>query len=196
MANWICESKTLHHGGKLFNGRTGANGEYGIQVELQTVGMTTCKAAFEVDFRLDWNKATIPSTYLSCGDYFSYTDPEGVDWRVYVDSTHIDPEHAFSTADMRVCYDEPASPPAHGEIVSIDIPAEASEGDSIDLCATIKNTGGTAAMFFLRFYDGATMVRETLPSNVAAGATTADICESFIMPDHAWTGKIELMRQT
>lgn len=84
--------------------------------------------------------------------------------------------------------------PAEGKIVSIDVPASASEGDSIDLCASIKNIGGTKAMFFLRFYDGSSMVRETLPRWVDPGQTIENICELFTMPDHAWSGKIELFR--
>ena len=83
---------------------------------------------------------------------------------------------------------------ALGEIVSIDVPASASEGDSINLCASIKNIGGTKAMFFLRFYDGSTMVRETSPGGIDPGQTIENICELFTMPDHAWSGKIELFR--
>jgi hypothetical protein len=99
-------------------------------------------------------------------------------------------------ADSPTCGFVPPPPPADGDIKYITVPAEASEGDSIDLCATIENVGGSSGMFFLRFYDGATMVRETSPGNVAAGQTITDICEYFTMPGHAWTGKIKLMRQT
>jgi len=95
---------------------------------------------------------------------------------------------------MKVCFEEAA--PAEGKIMSIDVPTSAKEGDSVDLCATIKNVGGVTAKFFLRFYDGTTMVRETLPGNVAAGQTITDVCELFTMPGRKWTGKIELIRQT
>lgn len=194
MADWDCASKTLNYGGKLYKGRAGVDGTYGIQVQLQAVSQWGM-AAFEVDFRQDWGKATIPSTRLDPGNYFSYTDPEGVVWRVYVDATDYKPaEPEFSTADMRICFEE-AAEPAEGQIMSIDVPASASEGDSVDLCATIKNIGSVAAKFFLRFYDGETMVRETLPGNVAAGQTIEDICELFTMPGYAWAGRIDLIRQ-
>jgi len=192
MAEWNCKSKTLQYGGKLFQGRTGADGDYGIQVMLQAVSVSGM-AAFEVDFRQDWGKATI-YTRLDPGNYFSYTDPEGVGWRVYVDATNYTPaEPAFSTADMRVCYEGAA--PAEGQIVSIDLPASASEGDEIDIAPTIKNVGGVSAMFFLRYYDGATMVRETLPMKIDPGATIPNLSEIFTMPGHAWAGRIDLMRE-
>jgi hypothetical protein len=194
MAEENCASKTLNYGGKLYHGRTGAEGDYGIQVQLQAVSKWGM-AAIEIDFRQDWDKATIPSIQINPGNSFSYTDPEGVTWRVYCDATDYSPlEPAFSTADMRVCYEETAEP-AEGQIVSIDVPASAKEGDSVDLCATIKNIGGVKAMFFLRFYEGGTMVRETLPGWINPGQTIEDVCELFTMPGHKWVGKIELMRQ-
>lgn len=194
MADWDCASKTLNYGGSLRHNRVGADGSYGIRVELQAVSQWGM-AAFEVKFRQDWDKATIPSTRLDPGNYFSYTDPEGVVWRVYVDATDYNPaEPEFSTADMRICFEE-AAEPAEGQIVSIDVPAAAAEGDSIVLYTTFKNIGGVAAKFFLRYYDGEALVRETAPGWVDPGQTIEGFAETFTMPGNAWAGRIDLIRQ-
>jgi hypothetical protein len=143
-----------------------------------------------ISFWEDWDKDAI-SKVLAPGESVQYVDPGGTTWEIVVDKTTY--SELASTAAIQICYEE--STPAKGEIVSIDVPAEAAEGDSVDLCATIKNVGGTTAKFFLRFYDGATMVRETLPGNIDPGQTITNVCELFTMPDHAWTGKIDLIRQ-
>lgn len=188
-----CESKTLHHNGKLFNGRTGADGDYGIQITLLAVNAAG-SARIEVDFRQDWLEATIPIIQLASGGDLTYTDPEGVQWKIYLDSSEYNSaEPEFSSADMRVCYDAPE--PAEGQIISTDIPASASGGDVLETYTTIKNIGGTRAKFFLRFYDGATLVHEGLPGWIEPGQTIVDNLENPTMPDHTWNGRIDLMRQ-
>lgn len=187
MADWDCKSKTLTLlDAYLQHIRVSGSKTYGITARLDDIGAG--KAMLDIHFFVDWGAPDDYPVILSPGEYESYTDPDGTEWRVYVDAVN------GGSADVRVCFEEAA--PAEGKIMSIDVPASAKEGDSVDLCATIKNVGGVAAKFFLRFYDGATMVRETLPGNVAAGQTIEDVCELFAMPGHKWTGKIELMRQT
>lgn len=189
---WNCVSKTLGYGNKLSNNRTGADGDYGIRIMLQAVSESDV-AAIEIDFRQDWTKATIPSAQIELGDSFSYTDPEGVGWKIYCDAINYAPaEPAFSTADFRVCYEETA--PAEGQIVSIDVPASAKAGQILQTYTTIKNIGGTKAKFFLRFYDGATLIHEGSDAWIEPGATLADLLENPTMPDHAWNGQIDLMR--
>ena len=188
---WDCVEKTISIGGLLFNRRMDGTKEYGILVDLRDISPAgSHKARLEVHFERDWNKDWT-SLILAPGAYESYTDPGGVEWQIHVDGTIY--REGSSTAKIRICYEEAA--PAEGQITSIDIPAEAAEGGDLDLCATIKNVGGTGAMFFLRFYDGATMVRETSPGNLSSGQTIIDLCEYFTMPGHKWTGRIELIRQ-
>lgn len=164
------------------------NIEYGITALLQDVSpVGTHKALLNVFFYWDHAPAMV---VLAPGEHKSYSDPEGVEWRVHVDNTMYN--GATSAAEVRICYEEAA--PAEGQIVSIDVPASASQGDSVDLCATIKNVGGTTGKFFLRFYDGSTMIRETLPGNVAPGQTITNVCELFPMPGHEWSGRIDLIR--
>lgn len=188
MVDWDCNVKTIGIGDTVTH--SDGTDERGITVILQDVSPSgNHKAAFGVYFY--WDKDPDELVVRGPGKYESYTDPDGTEWRVYVDKTTYD--GSASTAKIRICFEEVT--PAKGDIVSIDVPAEAAEGDSVDLCATIKNVGGVKAKFFLRFYDGSTMVRETLPGNVNPGQTITDVCELFTMPDHAWGGKIELIRQ-
>ena len=184
MADWDCKDDTIGIGETITHSRSA---DRGITVILQDVSPAgNHKAMVGVYFY--WDKDPDEMRVLAPGEYKSYTDPEGVEWRVHVDKTFFN--GVDSTADVRICFEG-----AEGQITSIDVPASASEGDGVDLCATIKNVGGATAKFFLRFYDGATMVRETLPGNVAAGQTIVDVCELFTMPGHAWAGRIDLMRQ-
>jgi len=191
MADWDCKYKTLGVNEWMQHSRIEGDKEYGISVILQDVSPAgSHKALVGVYFFGDWDKSD-DMTALTPGTPKLYTDPGGAEWMVQADETL--PAGADSTADMKVCFEEAA--PAEGKIMSIDVPTSAKEGDSVDLCATIKNVGGVTAKFFLRFYDGTTMVRETLPGNVAAGQTIENVCELFTMPGHKWTGKIELMRE-
>ncbi len=186
MADWDCNA------GKISIGETithGINDDYGITVLLHDVSPAGSNKAM-IDVFFYWDKDPT-QVVLAPGEYKSYTDPEDVEWRVHVDSTTYN--NSSSTANVQICYEE--AEPAEGQLW-IDVPAEAKEGDNVDLCATIKNIGGASAMFFLRFYDGSTMARETSPGNIAAGQTITDVCELFKMPGHAWDGKIDLIRQT
>lgn len=188
MVEWDCNVKTIGIGDTVSH--SDGTDERGITVILQDVSPAgSHKAMFGVYFY--WAKDPDALVARAPGEYKSYTDPDGTEWRVYVDSTVYN--GSSSTAKIRICFEEGL--PAKGDIVSIDVPAEAKEGDLIDLCATIKNVGGSTAKFFLRFYDGTTMIRETLPGNVDPGQTITDVCERFTMPGHAWTGRIDLMRQ-
>ena len=184
---WDCKDETIEIGETISHE---INIDYGITVILQDVSPSGIHKAL-VGVYFYWAQPPDELVVISPGSYESYTDPKGVEWRVHVDSTKF--AGVNSTAKVRICYE--AAAPAEGQIMSIDVPAEANEGDSIDLCATIKNVGGTTAKFFLRFYDGTTMVKETLPGTVAAGQTIENICELFAMPGHAWNGKIDLIRQ-
>jgi len=193
MADWNCESKTLNYGGKLYHGRTAGDKKYGIQIKLQAVSVAEV-AAVEIKFRQDWGKATIPSAQINAGSFLAYEDPEGVWWRIYCDATHHNPaQPAFSTADMRVCYEETAAP-AEGQIVSIDVPESAKAGQILETYTTIKNIGGTKAKFLLRFYDGATLVHEGLAGWIDPGQTIVDRLENPTMPDHTWNGRVDLIR--
>jgi len=188
MVEWDCNVRTIGIGDTVSH--DDGTDERGITVILQDVSPAgSHKAVLGVYFY--WDKDPDTMRILAPGAYKSYTDPDGTEWRVYVDSTVYN--GASSTAKIRICFEE--ATPAEGKIVSIDVPAEAAEGNSVDLCATIKNIGGTTAKFFLRFYDGTTVVRETSPGNVAAGQTISDVCELFKMPGHAWSGRIDLIRQ-
>ena len=187
MVEWNCKAKKIAIGETITHG---VDDDYGITVILQDVSPHgSNKAVVGVYFY--WDRDPDPMVIIAPGKYESYIDPTGREWRVHVDKT--DYAGVSSTADIRICYEEAA--PAEGQIMSIDVPAEAKEGDSVDLCATIKNVGGVTAKFFLRFYDGTTMVRETLPGNIAAGQTIENVCELFAMPSHAWIGRIDLIRQ-
>jgi hypothetical protein len=171
--------------------RTDGSKKYGISVMLTDVSPAgSHKAMLWIEFWEDWNKSGTHQV-IGPGGSKQYKDPGGTTWEIMVDKTT--PAGSSSTAAIQICFEKVS--PAEGKIVSIDVPAEAAEGDSVDLCATIKNVGGTTAKFFLRFYDGSTMVRETSPGNVAPGQTITDVCELFTMPGHAWTGKIDLIRQ-
>lgn len=141
-------------------------------------------------------------TFLDGKEVYKYNIPSSYDYawisRSWSGGYYAELEFAFYNGDNKRWSHSCMigdMPPAEGEIVSADVPSEAGEGAAIDLCATIKNTGGTEAKFFLRFYDGSTMIRETSPGRIEPGETIDDICEYFNMPDHAWSGKIELMRQ-
>ncbi len=187
MVEWDCNVETIRIGDTVTH--NDGTDERGITVILQGVRFEGVhKAIIGVYFY--WDQPPDEIRVLAPGEYKSYTDPDGVEWRVYVDSTLYN--GTSSVAKIRICYEEAA---AEGQITSIDVPASASEGEGVDLCATIKNVGSVKAMFFLRFYDGATMVRETLPGNVDPGQTIVNVCEYFTMPGHKWTGKIELIRQ-
>lgn len=195
MVDWDCKAKTLNYNGKLFNGRTGVDGKYGIQIKLLAVAAIGA-VRIEVDFRQDWSKATIPIIQLPVGGDLTYTDPEGVQWKIYLDGIDYNStQPMFSTADMRVCFEETATP-AEGQIVSIDVPAEAKAGQILETYTTIKNIGGTKAKFFLRFYDGATLIHEGSAAWIDPGATIADLLENPTMPSHAWNGRVDLMRVT
>jgi len=191
MADWDCNAGKIGINEYMLHSRGEGSKEYGIGVILREVSPAgSHKAAIQIGFVADWDKSGF-ITAIAPGEYKSYTDPEDVAWRVHVDSTTYN--GASSTANVQICYEE--AEPAEGQLW-IDVPAEAKEGDNVDLCATIKNIGGETAMFFLRFYDGSTMARETSPGNIAAGQTITDVCELFKMPGHAWAGQIELIRQT
>ncbi len=188
MAGWDCNA------GKIAIGETithGINDDYGITVLLQDVSpYGSNKAVIDVYFY--WNQNPDQMVILAPGEFESYTDPKSVEWRVHVDSTTYN--GSSSTANVQICYE--AAEPAEGQIMSIDVPAEAGEGDTLVIHTTFKNIGGVAARLFLRYYDGATLVRETAPGNVAAGQTIEDFAETFTMPGYAWTGRIDLMRET
>jgi len=191
MAEWDCKAKILGINNWFKHTRTDGSKTYGISVMLTDVSPSgSHKAMLWISFWEDWDKDAL-SKVLAPGESMQYVDDGGTTWEIVVDKTTS--AGSASTAAIQICFEE--ATPAEGKIVSIDVPAEAAEGNSVDLCATIKNIGGTTAKFFLRFYDGTTMVRETLPGNVAAGQTITDVCELFKMPGHVWTGRIDLIRQ-
>ena len=188
---WDCVEKTISIGGLLFNRRMDGTKEYGILVDLRDISPAgSHKARLEVHFERDWNKDWT-SLILAPGAYESYTDPGGVEWQIHVDGTIY--REGSSTAKIRICYEEAA--PAEGQIMSIGVPAEAAAGEIIETYTTIKNIGGTRATFLLRFYDGTTLVHEGLPGWIEPGQTTVDRLENPTMPNHAWAGRIELIRQ-
>jgi hypothetical protein len=99
--------------------RTDDSKTYGISAMLTDVSPSgSHKAMLWIGFWEDWDKAG-SSLILAPGEYKSYYDPGGVEWRVYVDKTIS--AGASSTANVQICYEEAA--PAEGQIVSIDVPA-------------------------------------------------------------------------
>ena len=191
MVEWDCKADVLGVQNWFKHTITDGSKEYGISVMLTDVSPAgSHKAMLWIEFWEDWDKAGTHQV-IGPGDSEQYVDPGGTTWKIVVDKTTS--AGSASTAAIQICFEEAA--PAKGDIVSIDVPAEAAEGDSVDLCATIKNVGGTTEKFFLRFYEGATMVRETLPGTIDPGQTITNVCELFTMPDHAWTGRIDLIRQ-
>lgn len=190
---WDCNSKTLNIHGSITHRTDAVDPEplYGLTATLNDVSpFGDHKAAMTISFFSDWGHGD-ENVIIAPGGYKEYTDPAGDLWRVYVDSTVAD--GTWSTADCRACYDEPAA--ASGEIVSIDVPAAATAGQTLETYTTIKNIGGTKGKFFLRFYDGATLIHEGLPGWVESGATLEDLLENPVMPDHTWNGRIELIRE-
>lgn len=186
MPEWNCNAKKIAIGETITHSR---NEDRGITVILQDVSpVGSHKAAVGVYFY--WDQDPDELVIINPGSYESYTDPDGVEWRVHVDSTSY--MGVSSTANIQICYEEAA--PAEGQIVSIDTPAEAKAGQILETYTTIKNIGGTKAMFFLRFYDGATLIHEGLPGWIDPGATIADLLENPKMPDHTWNGRVDLMR--
>lgn len=166
---------------------------YGITATLKEVTPTAPhEAVLAITFSDDWGD---PITTASLGprEYASCTDPDGIEWQVHVQRFFLDsaPPPNRTSADVQICYGEGA---AKGEIISTDIPASASEGEIIDLCVTIKNVGGVKALFFLRFYDGATMLYET-STRWLEPVGDEMVCVAFTMPSYEWDGKIELIRQ-
>lgn len=166
---------------------------YGIVAKLTEVTLESPhKAVLEIRFYADWGD---PITTASLGprEYASYTDPDGVEWQVHVQALFLDsaPPPNRTSADMQICFE--GATPAKGEIISIDVPASASEGDIIDLCATIKNVSGVHTLFFLRFYDGETVLGESNTRWLEPNGEEK-VCAAFTMPDYEWNGKIELIR--
>lgn len=167
---------------------------YGVTATLKEVTpMAPHKAVLEIMFWADWGD---PITTASLGprEYASYTDPDGIEWQVHVQALFLDsaPPPNRTSADVQICFQGEGA--TKGEIISADIPASASEGEIIDICATIKNVGGVRALFFLRFYDGATMLYETSTRWLEPDGEEK-VCAAFTMPGHEWTGKIDLIRR-
>jgi len=186
---WDCKTEIIGFDETTTHSRTE---DYGITVLLQDVSpVGSHKAVVGVYFY--WDEDPDVVLVLAPGEYKSYTDPEGVEWRVHVVKTV--PNGASSTAEIKICYEE--ATPAEGEIIGdIDVPASVTEGDTVVIYTTFKNIGGTAGKLFLRYYDGTTLLRETAPGLVNPGQIIEDFAETFAMPSHAWNGKVELMRQT
>ena len=182
------DASTNHHKQSIDGTKT-----YRITATLTEVTPTSPhEAVLAIVFSTGWDR---PDDAVSLGSwkYASYMDPDGIEWQVHVQGLFLDsaPPPNRTSADVQICYGDR---PAKGEIISTDIPASASEGEIIDLCATIKNVGGVRALFFLRFYDGATMLYETNTRWLEPDGEEK-ICAAFTMPGHEWDGKIELMRQ-
>ena len=184
---WDCKTETIAIGETISHSRTE---DYGITVILQDVSPAGVNKAI-VGVYFYWDQPPDEMVILAPGEYESYTDLEGVEWRVHVVKTIYN--GASSTAEIKICYEEAA--PAEGQIMSIGVPAEAAAGEIIETYTTIKNIGGTRATFLLRFYDGTTLVHEGLPGWIEPGQTTVDRLENPTMPNHAWAGRIELIRQ-
>jgi hypothetical protein len=123
MTEWYCNNYNKNIFGKIVCRKPAADPdkEYGIKTELDEVSSSgSHDALVTVEFFRDWGKSPLTET-ITPGDYKSYTDPDGVEWRVHVYSTiyNADWDGMLSSAEMGVCYDksgdEPDDEPDDGE---------------------------------------------------------------------------------
>lgn len=195
MADWDCSTAAkVRVNASTQHSKISEDGinRYGIIAKLLEVTLEPPhKAVLEVEFN-GWGDA-ITTASLGPREYASYIDPDGIEWQVHVQALFLDsdPPPNRTSADVQICFEGVTL--AKGEIISIDVPAFASEGDIIDLCATIKNVSGVNTLFFLRFYDGEMMLYES-NTRWLEPAGEARVCAAFTMPGHEWSGKIELIR--
>lgn len=189
MVEWNCNAKTLNLNEQFQHSRPSYEGDrvFGITVKLIATSRDIA-AVIDVSFSPDWGDP-IKRVALRTGEHAIYEDHDGVEWRVHVDKVLGD------TADIRICFEE--YPLAAGIIVSIDAPAEADEGTTINLCTAVKNVGTAAGTFHLKIYGPDGIPRQIgLPDGgvVEAGQTVENICIFFTMLNDAWLGYIHLVR--
>jgi hypothetical protein len=95
MADWDCNAEKIVIGETISHE---INSDYGITVLLQDVSPAGSHKAI-VDVFFYWDQDPDTFVILAPGEYESYTDPEGVEWRVHVDSTTYD--GSSSTANVQ-----------------------------------------------------------------------------------------------
>lgn len=189
MVEWNCNAKTTNLNEQVQHSRTSYHGDrvFGITAKLIATSRDIA-AVIDVSFSSDWGDST-KRIALRTGEYEVYEDHDYVEWRVHVDKVLGD------TADIQICFDD--YPRAAGIIVSIDAPAEAAEGSTINLCTTIKNVGNAAGTFELRIYGPDNILHAfALPNAgvVEAGETVGELCHFFTMLADAWLGTIYIIR--
>jgi len=189
MVEWNCNEKTLNIDEQFEHSRPSYEGDlvFGVTVKLIATSRDIA-AVIDVSFSSDWGDYT-KRVALRTGEHAIYEDHDGVEWRVNLDSVLGD------TATFRICFED--YPRAAGVIVSVDVPAEADEGASINLCMAVKNVGTAAGTFHLQVYGPDGLPRYLgLPNGgvVEVGQTVEDLCSVFTMLNDAWLGYIYLMR--
>ena len=186
MVNWDCNAETLAPLGR----NTHSRDVHSITIELKEISPAGVhKAAIVVGFSRSWGNLPNDIIAIGPGEFRSYTDPDGIVWRIHVDDTTY--AAGGGSADTRVCFEG-----AEGEIQSIDVPASAKVGEDVIPAATVTNRGGKQAWFFLRFYEGETIVLQTLAARINPGEVIVNWSEGVVpMPNHAWVGRIEIVRQ-
>lgn len=182
-----CKDKTLGIGETFSHEITL---ERGITVILQDVSPAGVNKAV-VGVYFYWDEEPDESVVLAPGEYKAYTDPDGIEWRVYVDSTMY--MVGASTASIRICFEG-----AKGEIVSIDAPASAKAGDLLEIYVDVKNVGGADATFFVQCYDkasGGTVIQER-EAYLEPGQTLENLrLWDLPMPNQEWHGRIDMIQR-
>lgn len=187
MVEWNCNAKTLNIDEQFGHSRSNYEGDrvYGIGVKLIATSRDAA-AVLDVSFSSDWGDYT-KRIALRIGEYEVYEDHDYIEWRVHLDSVLGD------TANFRICFDD--YPRAAGVIVSVDVPAEAEEGQKINLCMAIKNVGTAAGVFYLQVYGPDRALHNIqLPDSTIEVGQTVNICREFTMLNDSWLGYIYLMR--
>jgi hypothetical protein len=190
MVEWNCNAKTLNLNEQFQHSRPSYEGDrvFGITVKLIAT-ISDAAAVLDVSFSDDWGDYTKRIT-LYIGEHKVYEDHDYIEWRVHLNSVLGD------TANFRICFDD--HPRAAGVIVSIDVPAEADEGQAINLCMVIMNVGTAAGIFYLHVVGPDGINRQIgLPNGglVEAGQTVENICSIFTMLNDSWLGHIKLWRE-
>lgn len=111
-----CNAKTLDFGdcySKYEKSSADGTKTYGITIELRAISpYGVHNATLSIYFSTDWGAVPDSLAVFSPGQKKTYTDPDGVDWEVRVDSTTY--VEGGGTANTQICFGE-ANGEANGE---------------------------------------------------------------------------------